>query len=295
MEAVKVLLVDDEVEFVETLGQRLEARGLATTTAATGDEALEKLRRQDFDVVLLDLFMPGRDGLETLREIKLLKPLTEVIVLSGRGSEQTAIEGMKRGAFDFLTKPPDVAEIVEKITDARAKRAAHLARIRRALEAGRKKDAMAVEEPVSSETSTVARPIADGVPRQGRLLVVGRESGFSKALIEYALEMAARLSYELLALNAAGFSREALRAFPSAWNKVCEDFRTVCEENVVPFQRAAAEKGIPLSHVVKFSGLDEAIQEIRHDMGEVDFVVSEPAEGLIDSAAGPNILVYSPA
>lgn len=295
MEAVRVLLVDDEPEFTEVLSRRLESRGFATTSAPSGDEALERLGDEDFDVVLLDLVMPGRDGLETLREIKSRNPLTEVIMLSGKGTEETAIEGMKRGAFDFLTKPPDISEIVEKINNAHAKRTEHLARIRKALDAGREKGGVVVEQVTPTETSETARTTGDGVPRQGRLLVFGREAEFSEALIEYALEMAERLSYEVLALNAAGFSKESLRSFPSARERVCQDFRIASEENVVPFREAAAKKSIPFSHIVTFSGSDEATQEIQQEVGQIDFVVSEAVDGLIDPTTGPDILVYAPA
>jgi len=293
MEVVRVLLVDDEVEFAEALGRRLEARGFATATAPSGDDALEKFGDEDFDVVVLDLFMPGRDGFETLREIKFRKPLTEVIMLSGKGTEETAIEGMKYGAFDFLTKPPDIGDLVEKINDAHAKKAEHLARIRRALEAQTDQGRIVQEEVAPAETIVAARPAVDGAPRQGRLLVFGRDSEFSQSLIEYALAMAERLSYEVLALNAAGFSKESLRSFPSARERVFREFHMVSEENAIAFREAAMKKGIPFSHVVKFSSLDDAIQEIRQEVGEIDFVVSEPTDGLVDPAAGRDILVYS--
>ncbi|MHC4797069.1 MAG: response regulator [Planctomycetota bacterium] len=295
MGAIRVLLVDDEVEFTEALGQRLKARGFVMATAFSGDEALEKYGDEDFDVVVLDLFMPGRDGNETLREIKLRKPLTEVIMLSGKGTEETAIEGMKCGAFDFLTKPPDIGELVEKINDAYTKKAEHLVRIRMALEAGLAKGGVVQEEIAPAETAKAARTYADGVSRHGRLLVFGQGSEFSQALIEYALEMAERFSYEVLALNAAGFSKDSLRSFPSARERVCRDFRMASEENVVPFREATAKMGIPFSHVVKFSGQHDAIQEIRNEVGEVDFVVSEPTDDLIDPANGQHILVYSPS
>jgi len=293
MKAVRVLLVDDEVEFTEALARRLEARGFATATAPSGDDALEKCDDEDFDVVILDLFMPGRDGFETLREIKFRKPLTEVIMLSGKGTEETAIEGMKYGAFDFLAKPPDIVELVEKINDAHAKKAEHLARIRKALEAKTDQAIIVHEEVVPAQAPARPRPTADGAPRQGRLLVFGRESEFSQVLVEYALEIAERLSYEVLALNAAGFSKESLRSFPSARERVFQEFRMVSEENVVAFREAAMKRGIPFLHMIKYSGPDDAIQEIRQEVGEIDFVVYEPTDGLVDPAAGRDIIVYS--
>jgi hypothetical protein len=123
--------------------------------------------------------------------------------------------------------------------------------------------------------------------------VLGQESGFSQALIEYALDMAERLSYEVFALNSAGFSKETLRSFPSAREEVFREFRAASEENVVSFRDAAAGKGVPFSHIVKFSGPDEATREIGQEVGEIDFVVSDPADGLISPGAGRDILVYS--
>ena len=304
MEAIRVLLVDDEVDFTEALGQRLEARGFAVTTAPSGDEALEKVDDEDFDVVVLDLFMPGRDGLETLREIKSRKPLTEVIMLSGNGTEETAIEGMRNGAFDFLTKPPDITDLVEKIVGAHAKKAKHLARIAKALGAGRGKSQVVVEEVAPAKTLEAEQPAASqpaaagpvaGIGHQGRLLVFGRETEFSDALIEYALEMAERLSYEVVAVNAAGFSKQSLSSFPLAREKVFRGFRTVSERNGARFREAAEKKGVAFSHAVHFSGPDEATQEIRQTLGEVDFVLSEPVDEEIDPGVGPKILVSSPA
>jgi len=111
----RVLLVDDEEEFVETLAERLEVRDFDVCTALNGAEALERLEEREIDVVVLDLQMPGADGIQVLREIKGRKPLIEVIMLTGHATVETAIEGMKRGAFDFLVKPTETEELVEKI------------------------------------------------------------------------------------------------------------------------------------------------------------------------------------
>lgn len=294
MAAIKVLLVDDEADFAEILAGRLRTRGFSVATASSGDEALEKLSGEDFQVVLLDLVMPGRDGLETLREIKFSKPLTEVIILSGKGTEGTAVEGMNYGAFDFLTKPPDIADLTEKIGDAHIRQEEHLARIREALDAGREAGTPVVERVALAQAEEAPCISGDGVPRQGRLLVFGRQDEFSDALIEYALDMAGRLSYEVLALNASGFSPESFRAFPAARLRVFRNFQRSSEENAIAFREAAAKRDIPFSHVVKFSGLDEATREVRQEVGEIDFVVFEPSDEMIGPAAEPGILVYSP-
>ena len=114
----RILLVDDEEDFVKILSERLTLRGFQIATAFTGEQALEKIKEYNYDVVILDIAMPGMDGLEALKKIKDIKPLTEVIMLTGHGTCEIAIEGMKRGSFDFLLKPVKTDELVEKINKA---------------------------------------------------------------------------------------------------------------------------------------------------------------------------------
>ncbi len=129
---IRVLLVDDEEEFVETLAQRLEVRDLDVSTALNGADALERLEDREIDVVVLDLQMPGVDGLQVLRSIKERKPLIEVIMLTGHATVETAIEGMKLGAFDFLIKPTETEELLEKIARAFGRKSEQDQRIREA-------------------------------------------------------------------------------------------------------------------------------------------------------------------
>lgn len=118
----KVLLVDDEEDFLKTLAERLETRGLKVTTATNGEKALASVEGQEFDLIVLDLAMPGLDGLETLKRIKNRQPEAEIIMLSGQGSIRTSIEAMKLGACDFLQKPVDIGELMNKISEAKEKR-----------------------------------------------------------------------------------------------------------------------------------------------------------------------------
>ena len=129
---INVLLVDDEKDFVESLSQRLELRGLAVKTAFSGDEALDLIREHQFDVVVLDVLMPNKDGIQTLREIKHIEPLLHVIMLTGNATVEMAIEGMKLGAYDYLMKPTDTEELVDKISKAHALKTEHDERIRKA-------------------------------------------------------------------------------------------------------------------------------------------------------------------
>ncbi|MFO7738410.1 MAG: response regulator [Desulfatiglandaceae bacterium] len=129
---VRVLLVDDEKEFVEALSERLTVRGYDVTTSLSGEDAVESVTRFNFDAVILDVSMPGISGVEALRQIKRIKPLTEVIMLTGHATVDTAIEGMKLGALDYLIKPCETEDLLAKIDMAHRRKAEHEERIRAA-------------------------------------------------------------------------------------------------------------------------------------------------------------------
>jgi DNA-binding response OmpR family regulator len=115
---INVLLVDDEVGFVEVLSKRLSKRDMVVTAAYSGTEAIQILRKQDFDVAVLDLKLEDMDGIEILRIFKKLVPTMPVIMLTGHGSEQAAQEGLACGAFDYLTKPSDLEDLIAIINQA---------------------------------------------------------------------------------------------------------------------------------------------------------------------------------
>jgi DNA-binding NtrC family response regulator len=126
MSIANVLMVDDEVEFVETFSERLEMRGLEISKAFSGKEALKTLKKdKNVEVVILDVMMPEMDGIETLAAIKNEFPLVEVIMLSGQATVESAIEGLKRGAFDYLMKPCEIDQIIAKVSEAAAKKRQH--------------------------------------------------------------------------------------------------------------------------------------------------------------------------
>jgi DNA-binding NtrC family response regulator len=118
VEQLRVLLVDDERDFLETLMKRLRKRNLEVSGANSGEEALRVLRETPMDVVVLDVRMPGIDGIQVLREIKTINPLIQVIMLTGHASVEVAVEGMELGAFDYLMKPANLDELLYKIQDA---------------------------------------------------------------------------------------------------------------------------------------------------------------------------------
>jgi two-component system, OmpR family, response regulator VicR len=133
MGAPFVMLVDDETAFVETMTKRLKKRDLKTISAYSGQEALETLsKNRNIDVVLLDVKMPGMDGIETLGEIKKSYPLTEVIMLTAHATVESAIQGMKQGAYDYLMKPCDIGQLMAKVEEATKKKQDHEEKIREA-------------------------------------------------------------------------------------------------------------------------------------------------------------------
>jgi DNA-binding NtrC family response regulator len=126
MSPASILLVDDEVPFVETMTKRLNKRGFDVLSAHTGQEALDKLSgHRGIEVVILDVKMPGMDGIQALLEIKRRFPITEVIVLTGHATVESAIEGMKLGAFDYLMKPCDMEQLGSKVQAAVQRRRSH--------------------------------------------------------------------------------------------------------------------------------------------------------------------------
>lgn len=129
---IRVLLVDDEKDFTEALAQRLETRNLSVLKAYDGDEAIARIQEEDIDVVILDMLMPGRTGIEVLREIKQMRPLVEVILLTGHATVESAIEGMTQGAFYYLMKPAEMKSLLQNIAYAYKHKAEQEHRIRQA-------------------------------------------------------------------------------------------------------------------------------------------------------------------
>ncbi|MEX1329751.1 MAG: response regulator [Desulfobacterales bacterium] len=128
----RVLLVDDEKDFVEMLGLRLEEAGEFVTPAHSGQECLQVLEKKEIDVVILDILMPGMDGIATLKEIKRRFPLVEVIMLTGHGTTESAVKGLKLGAYDYLLKPAHFGELTAKLESARKRKDEQAERIRKA-------------------------------------------------------------------------------------------------------------------------------------------------------------------
>ena len=123
MNNFKVLLVDDEEDFLETIVNRLKKRNILATGISSGEKALELLKKEFYDAVIMDVKMPGGiDGIDALREIKKIQPHTEVVLLTGHASVETSVEGKKLGAFDYILKPIKLEELMIKLTQMAEKK-----------------------------------------------------------------------------------------------------------------------------------------------------------------------------
>ena len=115
---IKVLLVDDEKDFIDSLAERLQLRDFDVTTALNGIDALSLIQKNEFDVIVLDVKMPGKDGIETLKEIKKTTQLSQIIMLTGNATVESAIQGMKLGAYDYIMKPTVTEDLIALINKA---------------------------------------------------------------------------------------------------------------------------------------------------------------------------------
>jgi len=115
---IKVLLVDDEKDFIESLAERLQLRDFDVTTALNGNDAIKSVQENDYDVIVLDVKMPGKDGIETLKDIKNIKQLPQIIMLTGHATVESAIQGMKLGAYDYIMKPTVTEDLIKLINKA---------------------------------------------------------------------------------------------------------------------------------------------------------------------------------
>jgi two-component system, OmpR family, response regulator len=126
---MKVLVIDDEVAFANNIAKLLSKRGYRVTVVNDGMSATREVEEEEFDVAILDLKMPGMDGIETLKKLKARSPLLEVIMLTGHGSVESGIQGMEQGAFDYAMKPIRLDELLDKISQAYERRLLNLQRI----------------------------------------------------------------------------------------------------------------------------------------------------------------------
>ena len=118
----KVLLVDDEEDFLEAMAERMRARDMEVTTASSAREAFKKMESETFDAIVLDFQMPEMDGMEALKSIKAKRPESQIILLTGFATVEKGVQAMKEGAADFLEKPADLEVLSKKIKEAKAEK-----------------------------------------------------------------------------------------------------------------------------------------------------------------------------
>jgi hypothetical protein len=179
-----------------------------------------------------------------------------------------------------LNKPADQKEI-EVVTFFRRKKEK---RRKEPAAADHRQKAVSKSDDAKKEPAHPALADKGKTETTNRLLVVGRESVFSEEIIDYAIEMAERLTYGIIALNTAPLSCDTFRLFSSSRKQICEDFEGLSKKNSLAFQQRAQEKGIPFTHVVKFSDSYEVLKEIKAEIGEFEFVVSEVEEDSVDAS-----------
>ena len=119
----RVLLVDDDEDFLDIMSERMAARDMEVVTATSAEDALEKIEKESFDAIILDFMMPGMDGLETLKEIKSKKPELQIILLTGYATIEKGVEAIKPGAMDVVEKPADLEVLTQKVKKAEARKA----------------------------------------------------------------------------------------------------------------------------------------------------------------------------
>jgi hypothetical protein len=138
-----------------------------------------------------------------------------------------------------------------------------------------------------------------GPANSGKLLVVGHETMFSQKVIDYALDMAKRMSYEIVAVNAAPLSCNAFKPFADSQKKLCDEFQQLSAENVRHFKQTAEQMEIPFSHVVKFSEPEKALEMIQQDYDHIEFVITDERPATSDDRvsetqrANQQVYVYS--
>ena len=284
MKAPFIMLVDDEVPFVETMAKRLGKRNIKTITAFSGEEGLEKLKtNQNLDVIILDVKMPGMDGIETLKELKTASPLTEVIMLSGNATIDSAINAMKLGAYDFLKKPCDIEELVNKVEEVSKKKQIHEQKMsdwKFFMEISTLKELMVplAEYATVSEDANIFEAIQAledsqkaSDPKRGRhraVLVLDKENQVIGKLSQHDIIQALEPDYKKIkerkkgALDQLGFDRKFMESVSlqyNMWDKPFENiYKKALEQKVKSFMYKPTEG----EYIQVSASIDETIHQL---------------------------------
>ena len=267
MESIRLLLVDDENDFRQTVAKRLTKRGLDTKQAASGEECLEILKKDPVDVVVLDVKMPGMDGIETLHHIKKNHPKTEVIMLTGHATTQDGVNGIKTGAFDYLSKPIELEHLLGKIRQAHEKRVREEEKRKEGDFRTKMEQQMIATERLAS-LGTLAAGVAHEINNplaiiresagwmksildKEKLADMPRKGDFEMALgkIEQGVERAKRITHQLLG---------SVKQTDSALSEV--DLKDLVDETLGLLQKEAVNKDVEIIREI-----DPAINSIWTD------------------------------
>jgi two-component system NtrC family sensor kinase len=253
MEGIKLLLVDDEEEFRRTIAKRMKLRGIVSEQSASGEECLSVLEKKAMDVVVLDVKMPGMSGIEALHHIKKKYPKIEVILLTGHATTQDGVEGIKAGAFDYLSKPIELDHLLEKIKHAYDKIRREEEKLREAEFRKKMEQQMIATERLAS-LGTLAAGVAHEI--NNPLAIIKESAGWIKQIlkkeelaeiprrhdldmalnkIEKGVERAKRITLQLL-----GFARKSDSVLAEV------NLKQLADEAVQLVKREAADKGIEI-------------------------------------------------
>jgi len=267
MESVRILLVDDENDFRRTVAKRLMKRGMETKQAASGEECLDILKNDPVDVVVLDVKMPGMDGIETLHRIKKNHPEIEVIMLTGHATTQDGVDGIKTGAFDYLGKPIELEHLLGKIRQAHEKRVREGEKQKEADFRVKMEQQMIATERLASLGTLAAgvaheinNPLAiiresagwmQSILNKEELADMPRKSDFEMALgkIEKGVERAKRITLQLLG---------SVKQIDSTLSEV--DLKELMDETVGLLHKEATNKDIEIVQL-----MDPALRAIWTD------------------------------
>jgi signal transduction histidine kinase len=285
----RVLLVDDERDFLDSLSQRLILRGLPVLTAFSGPEALDVLSREEVDVVVLDVRMPGMDGIETLRRIKETHPRIEVVMLTGHADLELSLEGMRFGFFDYLTKPVAIGDLIEKVGEAHRRRLGEPVEARETFR-DKLKEHMIVADRLAS-LGELAASIAHEI--NNPLAVISESAGWLRSKMEHPdttaedLERAVALALEKIDRavdRASRISQNFLRFARAPGAMVRElDLRDLAAE-VVDLTAKAAERSAVAVTVVAAETVDASVETDPYQLRQVLLNVVTNAV----QAVGPN-------
>ena len=267
MKSIRLLLVDDENDFRRTVAKRLMKRGMDTKQAASGEECLEILKKDPVDVVVLDVKMPGMDGIETLHRIKKNHPEIEVIMLTGHATTQDGVDGIKTGAFDYLSKPIELEHLLGKIKQAHEKRVRESEKRKEADFRAKMEQQMIATERLASLGTLAAgvaheinNPLAiiresagwmKSILNKEELAHMPRKGDFEMALdkIENGVERARRITHQLLG---------TVKQTDSTLSEV--DLKELVDETVGLLHKEAANKDVKI-----IQEIDPAIHSIWTD------------------------------